>query len=350
MRLQGIPIMLICPLKGFEYKALCDHVGGKFIRIAPGSKHSINILDIRPTSGEGNEDESLLAAKMQKLQIFFSLMFPSMTHKERHLLDDKLLQVYASKGITNDNSSIYLADSNELSFSFKPKLKEMPILGDLYELIKDDPELDGIAIGLKQYVTGSLSFFNALTNVDLENDYIVADISDMQGEVIPLAMFLTLDIFWDRIKKNRAQKKCIVLDEAWALMGAGGNQLTAKFVLEMFKTIRGYGGSAIAATQDISDFLALEGGKYGKGIINNAKLKIILQLEDDEVAALSNVLSLSEEEAVEITKFAQGHGLLYAGNNHVAISFLASDMEKELITTDRNEILLFKQKRKEGQN
>ena len=338
MRLQGIPIMMICPLKGFEYKRLCEKLGGNYIAIEPGSKQCINILDIRPTSGEGNRDGSLLAAKLQKLQIFFSLMFPEIGYRERQILDDKLIKIYADKGITDDNCSLYLDDGEQGLVSFKPKLKEMPILGDLYEEILKDPDLANIAITMKPYITGSLSFFNSHTNIDLDNDYIVADISNMQGEAIPLAMFLTLDIFWDRVKQNITQKKCIILDEAWKLMGTGGNKLTAEFVLEIFKTIRGYGGSAIAATQDISDFLALENGKYGKGIINNAGLKMILKLEDYEVATLKTVLGLSEEESVQITKFPQGHGLLYAGSNHVAIQFLASPAEHRLISTNRLDI------------
>lgn len=343
MRLQKIPIMMICPLKGFEYKRLCENVNGKYIRIAPGSKHTINILDIRPSSGEGNQDESLLAAKLQKLQIFFSLMFPEITHKERQLMDERFLAVYAKRGITSDNASIYKPKTDSGRISFRPALKDMPTLGDLYEEISEDPQLNDITIKLKPYVSGSLEFFNGQTNVDLENDYVVADISDMQGDAIPLAMFMVLDCFWDRIKQDITQKKCLVLDEAWRLIGAGGNRLTAEFVLQVFKIIRGYGGSAIAATQDISDFLSLEDGKYGRGIINNAKLKMVLQLEDFEAASLKDVLGLSEEEMTRITHFQRGHGLLYAGNNHVAIDFRASDSEKRLITTDRAEILKYRE-------
>ncbi len=343
MRLQKIPIMMICPLKGFEYKRLCENVNGNYIRIAPGSKHTINILDIRPTSGEGNQDESLLAAKLQKLQIFFSLMFPEITHKERQLLDERFLTIYAKRGITSDNASIYKPKNDSGRISFRPALKDMPTLGDLHEEIKDVTDLMDIAIKLKPYVSGSLEFFNGQTNVDIENDYVVADISDMQGDAIPLAMFMVLDCFWDRIKQDVTQKKCLILDEAWRLIGAGGNRLTAEFVLQVFKIIRGYGGSAIAATQDISDFLALEDGKYGRGIINNAKLKMVLQLEDFEANALKDVLGLSQEEMSRITHFQRGHGLLYAGNNHVAIDFRASESEKRLITTDRLEILKYRE-------
>ena len=85
------------------------------------------------------------------------------------------------------------------------------------------------------------------------------------------------------------------------LIGASSNKYAAEFVLEVFKIIRGYGGAAIAATQDLGDFFALEGGKYGKGIINNAKTKVILNLEEDEAARVQDILKLSE--TVKILKF-----------------------------------------------
>jgi type IV secretory pathway VirB4 component len=79
-----------------------------------------------------------------------------------------------------------------------------------------------------------------------------------------------LDFVWDKAKEDRTVEKAIFIDEIWQLVGAGSNAMAAEFCLEIFKIIRGYGGAAIAATQDLNDFLALDGGKYGKGVINNA--------------------------------------------------------------------------------
>ena len=124
----------------------------------------------------------------------------------------------------------------------------------------------------------------------------------------------------------------------WQLIGANSNRLAAEFVLEIFKIIRGYGGSAICATQDINDFFALEDGKYGKGIINNAKTKILLNLEDEEARRVQSLLHLSEAEVMEITHFERGSGLISTNNNNVTVEIKCSQMEKELITTDRREL------------
>ena len=146
------------------------------------------------------------------------------------------------------------------------------------------------------------------------------------------------DSVWDKAKENRTEEKAIYIDECWQLIGANSNRLAAEFVLEIFKIIRGYGGSAICATQDLNDFFALEDGKYGKGIINNAKTKILLNLEDEEAQRVQSILHLSEAEVMEITHFERGSGLISTNNNNVTVEIKCSQIEKELITTDRWEL------------
>jgi conjugal transfer ATP-binding protein TraC len=357
-RLQGIGVMLIAPLKGHEFKRSCESIGGQFIKISPASGDCINIMEVRKSSLEldldededgikeasGAKNSSLLLSKIQKLHIFFSLVFPDMTIEEKQYLDDKLIEVYRLKGITFDNESLYSEEVDRASGQRKFKL--MPVLGDLYELLAKDQNTTRMALLLKRLVTGSLQLFNQHTNVDLTNKYTVADISELKEEILPLGMFIAIDLFWDKIKEDRTQKKVIIVDELWNLIGSSGNRQTAQFILEIFKIIRGYGGSAIGATQDINDFFALEGGKYGKGIINNAKMKIVLQLEDEDAEVLRRVLKMSDEEVAKVTSFKRGHGLFYAGSNHIAIEFKASQEEKDLITTDRAELEELKRKRK----
>lgn len=113
-----------------------------------------------------------------------------------------------------------------------------------------------MALMIEKFAVGSLSAFGGSTNVDLDNKYIVLDISEMNEHLKALGMFIALDFVWDKAKESRIQKKVIFLDELWTLIGSSGNRLAADYVLEIFKVIRGYGGSAIAATQDISDFFA----------------------------------------------------------------------------------------------
>lgn len=95
--------------------------------------------------------------------------------------------------------------------------------------------------------------------------------------------------------------------------------MAAEFCLEIFKVIRGYGGAAISATQDLSDFFSLDDGKYGRAIINNSKNKIILNLEPDEARYVQETLKLTRTEVRAITQFERGEALVSSNNNKIPV-------------------------------
>lgn len=338
MRRKNIQTFIIAPLKGNEFYRACRNIGGEFIQISPASPDCINIMEIRKTDAAASEfldapliDKSLLASKIQKLHIFFSLLIPDMNYEERQFLDDALIRTYAEKGITHDNES--LPDPEDPS-----RYRTMPVLGDLYGVLKASPATKRLANIINRFVGGSARSFNRQTNVSLDNKYTVLDISELTGDLLTVGMFIALDYVWDKAKEDRTVEKAIFIDETWQLIGAGSNRMAAEFVLEIFKIIRGYGGSAVCATQDLNDFFALEDGKYGKGIINNAKTKIVLNLEEEEAGRVREILRLSDAETMAVTHFERGSGLISTNNNNIAVEFRASDLEKELITTDRREL------------
>ena len=338
MRRKGIQVFIVAPLKGHEFHRACSNIGGEFIQISPASPNCINVMEIRKVDKSVDElldgpgvEKSLLAAKIQRLHIFFSLLIPDMSHEERQLLDDALIRTYTNLGITHDNAT--LEDPKHPG-----KYRTMPVLGDLYDTLKEVPDTKRLANIINRLVHGSARTFNQQTNVSLDNKYTVLDISELTGDLLTVGMFVALDYVWDKAKENRTEEKAIFIDECWQLIGANSNRLAAEFVLEIFKIIRGYGGSAICATQDINDFFALEDGKYGKGIINNAKTKILLNLEDEEARRVQSLLHLSEAEVMEITHFERGSGLISTNNNNVTVEIKCSQLEKELITTDRREL------------
>ena len=349
MRMRGIQCYIIAPIKGHEFKRACSKIGGEFIKIAPGSPHCINVMEIRHTISpemelidevDYNDMDSMLARKIQQLMIFFSLLIPDMTNEEEQMLDEALIKTYNEFGITHDNNSLY-ADAT----CFPPKLKKMPILGDLHKHLLENPMTTRIAAIVSRFVTGSAQSFNRQTNVDLTNKYIVLDLSELKGKLLPVGMMIALDYVWDNIKADRVKKKAIMIDEIWQLIGASSNKLAAEFCLEIFKVIRGFGGAAIAATQDLSDFFSLDDGKYGRAIINNSKNKIILNLEQDEAQYVKDVLKLTRTEVRSITQFERGEALIHSNNNKVPVVIKASVEEKEMITTDRAELEAILRKR-----
>ena len=352
MRMRGIQCYIIAPIKGHEFKRACSKIGGEFIKIAPGSPHCINVMEIRHTISpemelidevDYNDMDSMLARKIQQLMIFFSLLIPDMTNEEEQMLDEALIKTYNEFGITHDNNSLY-AD-NTVS---PPKMKTMPILGDLHKHLLENSMTARVAAIVSRFVTGSAQSFNRQTNVDLTNKYIVLDLSELKGKLLPVGMMIALDYVWDNIKADRTKKKAIMIDEIWQLIGASSNKMAAEFCLEIFKIIRGFGGAAIAATQDLSDFFSLDDGKYGRAIINNSKNKIILNLEQDEAQYVQDVLKLTRTEVRSITQFERGEALIHSNNNKVPVVIKASVEEKEMITTDRAELEAILRRRQQG--
>ena len=354
MRMRGIQCYIIAPIKGHEFRRACNRIGGQFIKIAPGSPHCINIMEIRHTISpemelidelDYSEMDSLLAQKIQQLMIFFSLLIPDMTNEEEQMLDEALIRTYGKFGITHDNDSVY-EDRNAVP----PKMKTMPILGDLHEELQKNEMTKRIAVIVSRFVTGSAQSFNQQTNVDLSNKYIVLDLSELKGKLLPVGMMIALDYVWDKIKSDRTKKKAIMIDEIWQLIGAGSNRMAAEFCLDIFKVIRGFGGAAISATQDLSDFFGLEDGRYGRAIINNSKNKIILNLEPDEAEFVRDTLKLTKTEIRSITRFERGEALICSNNSKVPVIIKASKEEQEMITTDRAELEAILKERQQEAN
>lgn len=336
MRMKNIQVFIIAPDKGEEFIRACKNIGGQYVKIAAGSDNCINIMEIRKPNNEnikklyGDITGSLLAKKIQQLHIFFGLVFKDITEEEKNILDEAIIDTYKAKGITTDNASLIDPEHPD-------RYKEMPVLGDLYKQLVNNRKAEKLANILKRYVEGSLNTFNGQTNVDLDNKFVVLDVSEMTDDR-NIGMFIALDYVWDKAKEDKTKKKAIFLDELWQLIGAKSNVLAAEFVLEIFKIIRGYGGSAIAATQDINDFFALEDGKYGKGIINNAKTKIILNLEPNETERVQEILNLTDAESSKLIKFERGEALISTNQNNVLVKITPSQKEYEIITTDREDL------------
>jgi len=350
MRMRGIQCYILAPIKGHEFKRACNAIGGEFIKISPGSQQCINVMEIRQTQTPEmelideinyNDSDSMLARKIQQLMIFFSLLIPDMTNEEEQMLDEALIKTYADFGITHDNGTLYEDSENS-------KMKSMPILGDLHKHLLENPMTARVAAIVSRFVTGSAQSFNRQTNVDLSNKYVVLDISELKGKLLPVGMMIALDFVWDNIKADRTKRKAIFIDEIWQLIGASSNRQAAEFCLEVFKVIRGFGGGAIAATQDLSDFFGLEDGKFGRAIINNSKNKIILNLEPDEAQYVQETLKLTRTEIRSITQFERGEALISSNNNKVPVMVKASRKEQQMITTDRAELAaLLKEKQGE---
>ena len=318
--LLGIEQYVIDPEK--EYNNIAKKMNGTIIKLGATSENYINIFDIRKESIEENE-HGYLATKIGKLIGFFNLVFGELNEEEKAILEEKIIETYKNKKITFNDKTLYK------NGKFKTT-KDMPILEDLYNNLNDE-KTKKFKIKLIPFIKGSLKFFNNYTNIELNKKLIIAEVYELGEENMKYGMYLFTELFWDKIKINRKIKKAIYLDEIWRLIGVTSNKEVAKFIYKIFKTIRKYGGSSVAITQDISDLFSLENGTYGKSILNNSSIKTFFSLEEENIKVLSQYSNLSEKEKIEIKSLRRGECLTFVGDEHILINIDASDFEKEII-------------------
>ena len=323
--LIGIEQFVIDPER--EYQNICKNLDGSLLTIGPSSKSYINIFDIRENSIE--ENRGYLSTKIQKLLGFFGLIFGELDEEEKAKIEEKIIETYRRKEITFDDASLYQKNI-ELKAIFKNS-KQMPKLGDFYEILKEDKNMKKYELQLLPFINGSLSFFNQYTNIELENKLIVADIYELEEENLKYGMYIFTELFWDKIKEDRNKRKSIYLDEIWRLIGITSNKEVASFIYKIFKTIRKYSGSSVAITQDISDLFSLDNGIYGKSILNNSCIKAFFSLEEENIKILEEFTNISEKEKIEIRSLKKGECLMFIDQSHILVKIDSSETEKEII-------------------
>ena len=337
LRQQGKRVIVIAPKKGHEFRPLCEKLGGLYLRMSPSSKDCPNLMAIRRTSLDSYahlknlsaRDDSVLADKISRLIIWFSLKKRDLSEEDKSRLDTSLVECYQQYGITFDNHSLLDEAGN---------FRQMPILADWYNVLRQNPDTRHLAVVLARYVTGSAAAMGGRNDVSLDNKFIVLDISGLSDDMIADGTFWATDVAYDLIMNAGTELSALLADELWSLVGASSNPQAAGFVLEMVKTIRGLGGIAVTSTQGMQDLFGLEGGKYGKGILDSSRIKLIMQMEEQEARLIQDVLNLSEDEVRQITRFRRGEGLLCIGYNHVPIAFHASQKEYDIITTSPTDL------------
>ena len=343
LREQGKRVVCVIPKKGHEFRPNCEQLGGLYLRLSPSSRDCPNIMAIRRKTLDAYagiqelaaRDDSVLADKISRLIIWYSLQKKDLTEEDKNYLDASLVECYDRYGITFDNASV--ADENGA-------FKEMPIIPDWYNVLLEKAETKHLAVVLTRYVTGSAAAMGRRNHISIDNKYIVLDTSGMPDDLILPGIYWAIDVANDIIMNAGGELSALIADELWSLVGAGSNPLAAAYVQEMVKTIRGLGGIAITSTQGMQDLFSLEGGKYGKGILDSSRIKFVMQMEEQEARLIQQILNLSEEEVRQITRFRRGEGLLCIGYNHVPVAFHVTKKEYDAITTSPTD----RQARKKG--
>jgi type IV secretory pathway VirB4 component len=312
----GTSVLIIDPEK--EYEKLTSTIGGAYISFSQDGAQKLNPFEL---SGIFEKDEDELRFKILYLHGLVRIMVGGeLTPIESAILDRALILTYKEKGISPDPAT---------------QTKEPPLLEDLYKVLNAmaENEAHGLAARLERYLKGSAAgIFDQKSNVEISNTFTVFSIRDLTDELRPIAMYMMLDYVWTRIKKDR-RKRLLIIDEAWWMMQYPD---AARFVYSVAKRARKYALGLTTISQDVEDFLDSE---YGKAVVTNSSIQILLKQSPAAVDRIKKVFYLSDGERDFLLSAGIGEGLFFAGNNHVAMQVIASENEHNLITTNPNETL-----------
>lgn len=308
-----------------EYRYLADAVGGAYLRIATASDHRINPFDL-PELGEDDEPEGVLRETVARLTGLISLMAGGLSTEEQSVVDRALWETYALKDITREG---------------RWERPAVPTLEDFYNIVSDMAGGDKVALRIERYVEGTFAgVFNRPTNIDLNRQLVVFNVRDMEEELRPVAMYVVLGFIWN-IVRSKLKRRLLVVDEAWVMMQ---HEESARFMFSMAKRARKYYLGVTTVTQDIQDFLQ---SRYGKPIVTNSSLQLLLRQSPAAIDLLAEVFYLTDHEKFRLLESDVGEGIFFAGLKHVAIKVVASYAEDQIITSDPQQVLAIEAAKRE---
>ncbi len=322
----GTNVIVIDPEN--EYKYLCETVGGTFIKMSLNSDYHINPFDL-PQIGPDEDPEDVIRNNIASLIGLLHIMLGSVTPEEDSILDVAIRETYAMRDIT--------PQSNFKAFT----PNSFPTMSDLYAVIRNTQGGESLAMRMEKYTEGIFAgILNRPTNVQIKNQLVVFNIRDLEEQLRPMAMYLVLQYIWNQMR-TELRKRMVVVDEAWVMMQ---NEDAASFLFGIAKRCRKYYTGLTTITQDIADFMS---SKYGKPIVTNSSLQLLLRQSPAAIDVIKETFYLTDQEKFILLESNVGEGILFAGAKHVAIKVIASYSEDQIITSDPRQLLEIEQAKKE---
>ncbi|OGL88080.1 conjugal transfer protein TraC [Candidatus Uhrbacteria bacterium RIFCSPLOWO2_02_FULL_51_9] len=324
--MMGVDVIVIDP--EMEYKNLSDAVGGSYVNLSLASESKLNPFDLpRPTTADASTEDIIRSAVITTKAIL-RVMLGSFSVQEDSLLDRALLETYAKKDITADSDLTKLGPT------------DMPILTDLQDILEGMTDSKDLVEKLKKYTEGTFSgLLNSYTNITMNNLLVVFSVRDLEDELRPVGIFTIVNYIWNVVRSER-KKRVLVVDEAWWLMQ---HEDSARFIFTLAKRCRKYFLGITTITQDVADFL---GSQYGRAIVTNSQMQLLLKQSTAAVDKLVEVFMLTQGEKFLLLESGVGEGIFFAGPRHAAIKIIASYNEDKLVTTDPEQLLAIDKSKK----
>jgi len=315
MLMMWIDVIVIDPEN--EYRPLVDTVWGSYLDVSLNSNERINPFDL-PLGMKDHEEKpwDLLRSSVINLLGLMNLLLGKMTPDEESLMEKWLITTYSLKWITIEDDNI--------------EWKEVPIMQDLKDVLETMDGANSLVTRMEKYTSGIFAWiFSKRTNIDLKEWLQVFSVRDLDDILRPTTMYVILNHIWNKVRSSN-KKRIMVIDEAWNIMQ---HEDSAKFLFGLVKRARKYNLWITTITQDVEDFAA---SSYGKPIISNSSIQLLLKQSSASIDALQNIFKLTEQEKYILLNSAVGQGLFFAGAEHVWIQVLASFYEEQIVSTNPN--------------
>ena len=298
-----------------EYKDMCDKVWWTYINIATNSQQYLNPFDIPPKIEDVEYWKwDLLRSQIMNLIWLIKILIGDLSTEDEALLDKALQNTYILKWFTFEETSY--------------EWRQPPIMEDLMNTLNWMDWWEKMALKLSKYVTWTFwKIFNNYTNIDIDNALTVFSIRDLEDALKTPAMFNVLNFIWTKVRSHK-KKRLLVCDEAWIMLR---HKTSAEFLFGLIKRARKYWVWITTISQDIEDFVRSE---YGKPIISNSALQILLKQSTTSISSLSSLLWLSEAEERRLISCWIWEWLIFAWSQHIWVKILASPQEQAFISTD----------------
>ena len=322
LMMEGVDVLIIDPEN--EYEFLSDAVDGSYINVSLSSPHHLNPFDL-PKVGMDENPADVLRRNTVELVGLFRLMLGGLNPEEDAIIDQAIIETYASKDITPD-----------VNFS----RADPPLMTDFQSILESMEGAESLSQRTRKFTQGSYAnFFNNQTNVEIDRQLVVFGIRDMEDELRPMAMYIILHHIWNEIR-GEMKKRIVVIDEAWVIMQSPDG---ASFLFGMAKRARKYWLGLTTITQDVNDFLS---SPYGVPILNNSSLQLLMKQSNTSIDIIANTFGLTMGEKHLVLSSNVGEGLFFAGTKRVAIQVVASYTEDQIITSNPEEVVKIKEARR----
>ena len=315
MLMMGIDVIVIDPEN--EYKPLVDTVGGSYLDVSLNSNERINPFDL-PLGMKDHEEHAgdLLRSAVINLLGLMNLLLWKLTPEEESLMEKAIMTTYSLKGITIEDDDVVG--------------KEIPVMTDLQDVLETMEWAKSLVIRIEKYTSWIFAWiFSKPTNVDLKEWLQVFSVRDLDDILRPTTMYVILNHIWNKVRSSN-KKRILVIDEAWNIMQ---HEDSAKFLFWLVKRARKYNLGVTTITQDVEDFAA---SSYGKPIITNSSIQVLLKQSTASIDALQHIFKLTEQEKYILLNSAIWQGLFFAWAEHVGIQVVASFYEEQIVSSDPN--------------